>query len=153
MPFTIPFSYPVPLAYSGPPDVIRGTTLTTLLERDRFVFAKNRRMLASFSRFLTTNTATYDTAARMWVHNSLLTEGTVSAACFGQRASVKITINGVTVTSALVGTNAFFFASITPAWTDNTWVEVKVEVKSTSGTGGFFGLYLLEDALTEPNLP
>ena len=70
MGFTIPAVYPFPLQNQGVPNKIRAGTMLTLLERDRFIFANQRRMLTSLSPFFTTNTVSADTAAILYVHNS-----------------------------------------------------------------------------------
>lgn len=148
MSFTIPASYPTPLVYSGPPDVIRALTLQTLVERDRFIFAKQRRMLTALSPFWTTNTS-YEQAAQFWVHNSKLTEGSVTVAAYGYNATIKVIVNGASNTLGLYSAPSYDIISLPTGWTDDSWIAVEVMVQSNTGaTGGFFGLYILEDALT-----
>jgi len=153
MGFTIPVTYPAPLQSQGVPDKIRAATMVTLLERDRFIFANQRRMLTSLSAFFTANTASADTAAIVWVHNSKLTENAVTVGVYGLNAIVIVVVNGVTSTITLGAAPAFAVVGIVPAWTDDTWVQVAVTVQSTSGTGGYYGLYILEDPLTAATLP
>jgi hypothetical protein len=153
MGFTIPASYPSPLENQGVPNKIRAATMLTLLERDRFIFANQRRMLTSLSPFFTANTASADTAAIVQVHNSKLTENAVTFGVYGYNAIVTVTVNGVTVTVTLGAAPDFAVAGIVPGWTDDTWVTVIVQVQSTSGTGGYKGLYILEDPLKEATLP
>lgn len=148
MGFTIPSSYPVPIAYTGAPDVIRATTLDTILQRDRFIFAYRRRMLASLSPFFTSNTTTVDLAATMWVHNSQITSNTVVICCYGYDADVTVYVNAVPTTLTLGAAPSAVVTPMTPAWTDDTWVEIKVEVQATAATGGYSGLYIFEDFLT-----
>ena len=148
MGFTIPSTYPVPLQYTGAPDVIRMTTLDTILQRDRFVFAYRRRMLTSLSPFFTANAATYDVAASMWVHNSQITDNSVTVVCYGYDADVKVTINGVTTTQTLGAAPANFIVTIAPGAADDSWFELKVEVQATAATGGYSGLYVYEDELS-----
>jgi hypothetical protein len=153
MGFTIPSSYPAPLPYSGVPDKIRSITMSQLLERDRFIFANQRRMLTSLSPFWTTNTLAFDAAAVVQVHNSKLTENSITAVAFGYNANVTVTVNSVTSTQALGPAPSFFTTTFSPTWTDDTWVTVIVGVQSLGGTGGFYGLYILEDPLTAGSLP
>ena len=153
MGFTIPSNYPVPLENQGVPNKIRAATMLTLLERDRFIFAKQRRMLTSLSPFFTTNTVSADVAAIVQVHNSKLTRNLVRFGVYGFNAIVFVSVNGVTSTQTLGAAPAFATATIVPAWTDDTWVQVIVTVQSTSGTGGFYGLYILESPLLEADLP
>ena len=148
MSFSIPSSYPAPLLYTGAPDAIRASTLQTILERDRFIFAKQRRVLTSLSPFWTANTGGYDLATQVWVHNSKLTEGSVTIGAYGYNANVKVTVNGVTVTLTLTTAPSYIFSSLATGWPDDTWSGIEVSVQSTSGTGGYFGLYILEDALS-----
>jgi len=148
MGFTIPSTYPVPLQYAGAPDVIRKNPLGDILNRDRFVFAYRRRMLTSLSPFFTTNAATYDLAASMWVHNSQITSNSVFVSCYGYDADVKITINGVTTTQTLAAGPSFFQATINPGAADDSWFELKVEVQANAATGGYSGLYVYEDELS-----
>ena len=153
MGFTIPTVYPFPLENQGVPNKIRAGTMLTLLERDRFLFAYKRRMLTSLSPFFTTNTASADTAAILWVHNSKLTENAVTFGVYGLNAIVIVVVNGVSTTVTLGASPDSAVASIVPGWTDDTWVQVIVTVQSTSGTGGYYGLYILEDPLKEATLP
>jgi hypothetical protein len=153
MGFTIPAVYPVPLENQGVPNKIRAATMLTLLERDRFVFANQRRMLTSLSAFFTANTVSADTAAILYVHNSKLTENAVTFGVYGFNAIVIVAVNGVTQTVTLGAAPDFAVAGISPLWTDDTWCQVIVTVQSTSGTGGYYGLYILEDPLLEATLP
>jgi hypothetical protein len=153
MGFTIPAVYPVPLENQGVPNKIRAATMLTLLERDRFVFANQRRMLTSLSPFFTANTVSADAAAILYVHNSKLTRNLVRFGVFGFNAIVFVSVNGVSSTQTLGAAPAFASATIIPAWTDDTWVPVIVTVQSTSGTGGFYGLYIIESPLLEADLP
>jgi hypothetical protein len=148
MGFTIPAAYPTPIANTGAPDVIRALTLDTILQRDRFIFAYKRRMLASLSPFFTSNTTTVDVAAYLWVHNSLITSNNVIVVCYGLNADVTVYVNGVSTTQTLIAAPASFATNIVPAWTDDTWVEIKVEVQANAANGGYYGLYIYEDALT-----
>jgi hypothetical protein len=153
MSFPIPALYPFPLQNQGVPNKIRAATMLTLLERDRFVFANQRRMLTSLSPFFTANTVSADTAAILYVHNSKLTENAVTFGVYGFNAIVIVAVNGVTATVTLGAVQDSAVASIVPAWTDDTWVTIVVTVQSTSGTGGYNGLYILEDPLLEATLP
>ena len=153
MAFPIPALYPFPLQNQGVPDKIRAGTMLTLLERDRFIFANQRRMLTSLSPFFTTNTVSADVAAILYVHNSKLTENGVTFGVYGLNATVIVSVNGVNVTVTLGAAPDFALSGLSPAWTDDTWVSVIVTVQSTSGTGGYYGLYILEDPLKEATLP
>jgi hypothetical protein len=148
MGFTIPATYPFPIAYTGAPDVIRAATLDTILQRDRFIFAYKRRMLVSLSPFFTSNTTTVDLAATMWVHNSQITANSVTVVCYGLNADVKVYVNAVATVQTLGAAPDYFVATIVPAWTDDTWVEIKVEVQANAANGGYYGLYIFEDELT-----
>ena len=153
MGFTIPALYPFPIQNQGVPNKIRAGTMLTLLERDRFIFANQRRMLTSLSPFFTTNTVSADVAAIVQVHNSKLTENAVTFGVYGLNAKVNVTVNGVTVTVALGAAPDFALSGLSPAWLDDKWVQVIVTVQSTSGTGGYYGLYILEDPLKAATLP
>jgi hypothetical protein len=148
MGFTIPAAYPTPIANTGAPDVIRALTLDTILQRDRFIFAYKRRMLTSLSPFFTSNTTTVDVAASLWVHNSQITSNSVAICCYGLNADVTVYVNGVSFTATLGAAPAYFAFTIVPAWTDDTWVEIKVEVQANAANGGYYGLYIFEDPLT-----
>ena len=148
MGFTIPGTYPTPIANTGAPDVIRVLTLDTILQRDRFIFAYKRRMLTSLSPFFTSNTTTVDLAASLWVHNSQITSNSVTVVCDGLNADVTVYVNAVSTSQTLGAAPANFVATIVPAWTDDTWVEIKVEVQANAANGGYYGLYIFEDPLT-----
>lgn len=153
MSFTIPALYPFPLQNQGVPNKIRAESMLTLLERDRFIFANQRRMLTSLSPFFTTNTVSSDIAAVVQVHNSKLTENAVTVGVYGLNAKVIVSVNGVLTTITLGAAPDYAVVGIIPAWTDDTWIPVIVTVQSTSGTGGYYGLYILEDPLKEATLP
>ena len=148
MGFTIPATYPSTIANTGAPDVIRAATLDTILQRDRFIFAYKRRLLVSLSPFFTSNTTTVDLAATMWVHNSVITANSVTVVCYGLNADVTVYVNAVSTAQTLGAAPANFVATIVPAWTDDTWVEIKVEVQANAANGGYYGLYIFEDPLT-----
>jgi len=148
MGFTIPAAYPTPIANTGAPDVIRALTLDTILQRDRFIFAYKRRMLTSLSPFFTSNTTTVDAAASLWVHNSQITSNSVTVVCYGLNADVTVYVNAVSTSQTLGAAPANFVATIVPGWTDNSWVEIKVEVQANAANGGYYGLYIFEDPLT-----
>jgi hypothetical protein len=148
MGFTIPAAYPTPIANTGAPDVIRALTLDTILQRDRFIFAYKRRMLASLSPFFTSNTTTFDNAASLWVHNSIITSNSVTVVCYGLNADVTVSVNAVPTSQTLGAAPANFVATIVPGWTDDTWVEIKVVVQANAANGGYYGLYIFEDPLT-----
>jgi hypothetical protein len=153
MGFTIPAAYPTPIANTGAPDVIRALTLDTILQRDRFIFACKRRMLASLSPFFTSNTTTVDLAATLWVHNSQITSNNVGVVCYGLNADVTVYVNAVSTSQTLVAAPAYFAVLLAPGWTDDTWVEIKVEVQANAANGGYYGLYIYEFPLDEADLP
>lgn len=127
--------------------------MLTLLERDRFIFANQRRMLISLSPYFTTQTVTPETSAFMSVHNSTLTSNSVTVGAFGKNAVIEVYVNGVQANLVLGAAPAFALATIVPNWVDNSWVFVSVNVLSTSGNGGYLGLYIVEDPLTSVLLP
>jgi len=153
MGFAIPSAYPAPIANTGAPDVIRALTVDTILQRDRFIFAYKRRMLASLSPFFTSNTTTVDLAATLLVHNSQITSNNVTVVCYGLNADVTVYVNGVSTSQTLGAAPANFVANIVPGWTNDTWVEITVEVQANAANGGYYGLYIYEDHLQEANLP
>jgi len=123
-----------------------------LLGRDRFIFANQRRMLTSLSPYFTANTS-YETSAQLYVHNSKLTRDSVTVVASGYNCDIKVYIEASVAALSLAAAPSTSSVQFTPGWTDDKWVAVQVTVKSTSGTGGYFGLYILEDALTEALLP
>jgi len=153
MGFTIPAAYPTPIANTGAPDVIRALTVDTILQRDRFIFAYKRRMLTSLSPFFTSNTTTVDLAAALWVHNSQITSNSVTVVCYGLNADVTVYVNAVSTSQTLGAAPANFVVTLSPGWTNDTWVEIKVEVQANAANGGYYGLYIYEDHLQEADLP
>jgi hypothetical protein len=153
MGFTIPSAYPTPIANTGAPDVIRALTVDTILQRDRFIFAYKRRMLAALSPFFTSNTTTVDLAATLWVHNSQITFNRVVVVCYGLNADVTVYVNAVSTSQTLGAAPAYFAVTLSPGWTNDTWVEIKVEVQANAANGGYYGLYIYEDHLQEADLP
>jgi hypothetical protein len=87
-------------------------------------------------------------AASLWVHNSQITENSVTVVCYGLNADVTVYVNAVSATQTLGAAPSNFTVTIVPAWSDDAWVEIKVEVQANAANGGYYGLYIFEDPLT-----
>ena len=151
MGFTIPATYPAPLVAAGVPDTIRGATLLTLIERDRYLIVNQRRLLCSCGPVMTTSTLG-QAGFVLSVHNSAITSNKVQVAISGFDADVIVTVDaGNTGTLSLGATFDTAYVNFAPNWTDDTWFQVIVQVDATGAPGtlsGVFGVYILEDNLS-----
>jgi len=127
--------------------------MNSLVQRDRFVFATRRRLIASLPRVVTTASASYQTAFSMRVITLPSSNGTLM---IGFRASdtsnVRVTVGASSVVIGQVSQGSII--GVLTGVPINTWFGVSVEV--LSGTGSpvtISGIYIAEQVLVAADLP
>jgi hypothetical protein len=153
MAFTVPSIEPSPTTGLVAGDWIEAATLTSLVLRDRFVFATRRRLLASLPKIVTTASASYQVAygfqAKMLATaNGVMAIGvTASDDC-----SVKVTTSygATTLTTGGPGCIIDRISGIPPS----TWFSITVEVQSNTGSRvTIYGINMQETILDAADLP
>ena len=153
MAFTVPTIEPAaPLGLTAG-DWIEASSMNSLVQRDRFVFATRRRLIASLPRVVTTASASYQTAFSMRVITLPSSNGTLM---IGFRASdtsnVRVTVGASSVVIGQVSQGSII--GVLTGVPINTWFGVSVEV--LSGTGSpvtISGIYIAEQVLVAADLP
>jgi hypothetical protein len=153
MAFTVPDIEPPATTGLRAGDWIQSATLTSLVLRDRFLFATRRRLLASLPKVVTTASASYQVAygfqAKMLATaNGVMAIGvTASDDC-----SVRVTTSYGTTTLTTGGPGCIIdrIAGIPPS----TWFGVTVEVVSNTGAPvTIYGINMQETILDAADLP
>ncbi len=129
--------------------------MNSLVQRDRFVFATRRRLIASLPKVTTTASGAYQIAFAMRVitlpsSNGNLMVGFVTS----DTAAIRVSwgIGGSSAVLSTVGPSSIIEA-IGPV-PINTWFAITVEV--VSGTGApvtISGIYIAEQVLVAADLP
>lgn len=134
-------------------DWIQAQSMDSLVQRDRFLFATRRRLLASLCKVVTTSSAAYQVAyglqAKMLptANGTMLIGVTASDDC-----SVKVTTSYGSVTLITGGLGCYIdeITGIAP----DTWFGITVEVKSnTASPVTIYGINMQESILDAAALP
>jgi hypothetical protein len=153
MAFTVPtIEPPQPLGLLAG-DWIQASSMNSLVQRDRFVFATRRRLLASLPKVVTTASASYQTAYGFQAKtlptatDTILIGVTASDDC---NVRVSTSYGNVTLTTGGPGCIIGSLTGVPIA----TWFGITVEV--VSGTGApvtIYGINIQEQILTAADLP
>ena len=153
MAFTVPNEEPPATTGLQAGDWIQSATLTSLVLRDRFLFATRRRLLASLPKMVTTASASYQVAYGFYAkmlptaNGEMLIGVTASDDC---DVRVTSTPYSVVITTGGPGCIIDRIAGIPPS----TWFGVTVEVKSNTGSPvTIYGINMQETILTDTDLP
>jgi hypothetical protein len=153
MAFTVPTQEPPATTGLRAGDWIQSATLTSLILRDRFVFATRRRLIASLPKIVTTAAASYQTAynfqAKMLpTANGVMAIGvTASGDC---NVRVITSYGTTTLTTGGPGCIIDRIAGIPPS----TWFGVTVDVQSNTGSPvTIYGINMQETILDAADLP
>lgn len=154
MAFTVPDIEPGQATGLVAGDWIQAQSMYRLVQRDRFVFATRRRMIASIGKVVTTASASYQSARLLHVitlptaTDTLLIGVTASDNC-----TVRVSILFVTSTTVTTGGPGCIIGSLTGV-PINTWTTLVVEVKSNTGSPvTIYGINIQEQILTAFDLP
>lgn len=153
MAFTVPTIEPYPTTGLRAGDWIQSATMTSLVLRDRFLFATRRRLLASLPTVVTTASASYQTAygfqAKMLptANGTMLIGVTASDDC---NVRVTTSYGAVTLTTGGLGCIIDQITGIPVS----TWFGITVEVQSNTGSPvTIYGINMQESILVAADLP
>ena len=153
MAFTVPAEEPVATTGLRAGDWIESSTLTSLVLRDRFLFATRRRLLASLPKIVTTASASYQTVYRFQVkmlptaNGIMLVAVTASDDC---NVRVAVPAGALVVSTLGPGCIIGSLTGLAPA----TWIEVTVQVQSNTGSPvTIYGINMQEGILDAADLP
>jgi len=154
MAFTVPTIEPFPTTGLVAGDWIQAQSMNSLVQRDRFVFATRRRMIASIGKVVTTASASYQAAC---VFGAITLPTATDTLLIGVTASddctVRVSILFVTSTTVTTGGPGCIIGSLTGV-PISTWTTFTVEVKSNTGSPvTIYGINIQEQILTAADLP
>ena len=134
-------------------DWIEASSMNSLVQRDRFVFATRRRLIASLPKVVTTASASYQTVygfyAKMLAtaNGEMLIGVTASDDC---NVRVTTAYGNATLTTGGPGCLIDQITGIPVS----TWFTISVEVKSNTGSPvTIYGINMQETILTAADLP
>ena len=153
MAFTVPDIEPAKPVGLLAGDWIQASSMNSLVQRDRFVFATRRRLLASLPKVVTTASASYQTVygfyAKMLAtaNGEMLIGVTASDDC---NVKVSTSYGSVTLTTGGLGCIIDQITGIPVS----TWFGITVEVMSNTGSPvTIYGINIQEQILTAADLP
>ncbi len=152
--FIIPTSDPGSPRQQTYPDVIRGSTVSGFLLRDRFTYAYSRRTLISFPNYSTTSAGAVDVYAS-FVYPMSIGTGGIWIAAFGERGTVRVQFGGTVVTHTFGNPADAWLLNVPSAVTPGTPKIFYVRVTKTGGEPyvNLYGLSIYEEHLTSADLP
>jgi len=152
-PFAVPDEEPPATTGLQAGDWIQSATLTSLVLRDRFVFATRRRLIASLPRMVTTASASFQVAYGFQAKMLPTANGTM---LIGVTASDDCDVR-VTTSYGTVGLTTGGLGCVIKQITGipvSTWFGVTVEVKSNTGSPvTIYGINMQETILDAADLP
>lgn len=153
MAFTVPVSEPARATGLAAGDTIEAASLDDLIQRDRFLFATRRRLIASLGKVTTDSSAVYQVAYGLKAQLLPTSNGTILIGVVASDdCSVQVTTSygSVVVTT---GGPGCYIDEITGIPT-STWFGITVEVVSnTAAPVTIYGIYIAEAVLTAADLP
>ena len=152
--FIIPTSDPGSPRQQTYPDVVRGSTVSGFLLRDRFTYAYSRRNLVSFPNYSTTSAGAVDVYGAVLYPMTIGTGG-VWIAAFGERGTVRVQIGSSVFTHTFGNPADAWLLNVPSAVTPGTPKSVFVRVTKTGGEPyvNLYGLSIYEERLTSAELP
>lgn len=154
--FVIPTDDPGAPLYQTYPDSIRGTTVQTFLERDRFVYTTSRRLITSVPYYRATNTATHIIAVGQSKTSPIIT-GYFWIVASGLKGTVAVTFGGSTHTHTF-GTSPSLLRwgiLVNTTLSASSWAPFAVSWTQTDTTVGaaLSGVAIYEERLPPSLLP
>lgn len=153
MAFTVPTIEPAEPVGLAAGDWIEASSMNSLVQRDRFVFATRRRVIASIGQFTTDSSMLYQTVAGFYAKTlPTATDTLLFGFVASDDASVKLTITASTSTVTTGGQGSLIGAlnGVPIA----TWFTVIVQVKGNTGSPvQLRGIYIAEQVLVAADLP
>lgn len=150
--FIVPTVDPGPPQYLSFPNSIRASSLSGLLQRDRFIVATSRRCLFSCGKMTTTSAVYGANKFRATTRTSPTFAGTVNISVFGVNYDIEVEINGTTWLLSSTGAQTVIAAPTGVAADTETLVYVRYR-RNAVGASSIEGIYIIETALLEKDLP
>jgi hypothetical protein len=153
MAFTVPVIEPDEPVGLIAGDWIEASSMNSLVQRDRFVFATRRRLIASLPKVVTTAAASYQIAFAMRVITLPSSNGTLMVGFVASDVSaVRITAGASTAVISAGGLGSII--GVVTGVPISTWTTLVVEVKSNTGSPvTISGIYIAEQVLVAADLP
>lgn len=153
MAFTVASIEPAKATNLNARDIISAPNMDAVLQRDRFLFATRRRVLASLPKVVTTGAASYQVAYGPLVKTlptatdtiliGVIADDDCNVRCNTSYGSAVITTGGP----------GCYIDAISGVPQD-TWFGITVEVQSNTGSPvTIYGIYIAEAVLTASDLP
>jgi hypothetical protein len=150
MGFSIPIADPGPPLYAQPPNDIRSSTLTGLLERDRFIYAYSRRCLVKVGgRFADTGSAVTISAGFCRASSIVTGNLVIVATGFDCTFAIQIGANAVAITLGAVFDS---YRALQVGWVAAN-VGYPFAITLVGSPGRLYGLSVYEQRLDEADLP
>jgi hypothetical protein len=152
--FIIPTSDPGSPRRQTYPDVVRGSTVSEFILRDRFTYAYSRRNLVSFPNYSTTAAGAVDVYGAVLYPMTIGTGG-VWIAAFGERGTLRVQIGASVYTHTFGNPADAWLLNVPSVVTPGTPENVYVRVTKTGGEPyvNLYGLSIYEERLTSAELP
>lgn len=153
MAFTVPDIEPAKPVGLLAGDWIQASSMNSLVQRDRFVFATRRRLLASLPKVVTTASASYQQVYAFYAKMLATANGEM---LIGVTASDDCDVRVTTVYGSSVVTTGGPGCIIQQSTgiPVSTWFTITVEVKSNTGSPvTIYGINMQETILTAADLP
>ena len=150
--FIVPVADPGPPPYLFFPNVIRASSIAGLLQRDRFIVATSRRCLFSCGSLSTTSN-THVNMYRVTTITSPTSSGAVNISTFGNNFDLEVEINGNIWNLSSSGAQSVLAAPTGVPPNTPVLVYIRLARAVAAGTGTVEGVYIIETALQEKELP
>lgn len=146
MGFTIPANDPGAARYATPPNVIRASTVDTLLQQDRFTLATSSRLIASCSKIVKTTALSPVYVGKF--KTSKYCTGKVWVCASGSNAIVNVQVSAGVTSFTLAAPFTVDNALLTTGILPNTQYAFAVTLGPiAAGTHTLNGLYIVEERL------
>lgn len=147
MGFAIPTLNPGVAQQTTPPDVIRASTMLTLIEQDRFTFATSRRLVTTVGRYNTASAVPTTIIVGQFTTSPYGT-GNFWFSVSGTNVRVAVQVNAVTNTFILpapfTATSALVACGTSPSTSYGFAISLRTNV---AGTGLLYGVHIEEERL------
>lgn len=153
MAFTVPNAEPPPTTGLAAGDWIQAQSMNSLVQRDRFVFATRRRLIASIGKVVT-SAAAFEPCRALHVITTASSTGVLAiGVTASDDCSVRVSILFVTSVTLTTGGPGCVIGRL-PGVPINTWTTITVEVKSNTGSRvTIYGINIQETILDAADLP
>ena len=154
MAFDVPATEPPRTTSLMAGDWITSSTITNLVERDRFLFATRRRLLASLCQFTTNSSGSYQPAYAIEVKTLPTASDTIIIGIQATGACTVRVIYNLSTFAVLTTTAEEAMVQTLTGIPINTWSRLYIEIKTNTGSPvTVHGIYIAELILDAGQLP